>query len=115
MENADSINLCYQIVRGLRTKTHSFYISTDSCDYDVIFLSETRLIPSIYDSELFNANYIDLRFDKRRVVFACCLYIPYGSDDIVYAFHFNVLKLFFDRTKCKQTDTVLVLIYFAVC
>lgn len=51
-----SICIYYQNVRGLRTKTTDFYIATCECDYDVIALTETSLIPSINDCELFNLN-----------------------------------------------------------
>lgn len=52
----ESICIYYQNVRGLRTKTCDFYIATSDCDYDVIALTETGLIPSISDCEIFNLN-----------------------------------------------------------
>lgn len=50
------LDLYYQNVRGLRMKTKEFKLSSAGCNHDVIALSETGLIPTIYDGELFTNN-----------------------------------------------------------
>lgn len=47
---ANTVNIYYQNVNGLRSKTHEFYLSVISCDYDVIVLTETFLNKSILNS-----------------------------------------------------------------
>ena len=59
---SDILHIYYQNVRGLRSKTADFYVSSSSSNYDIINLSETWLKPSIYDSELFNLKYLVLNF-----------------------------------------------------
>lgn len=55
----------YQNVRGLRTKTNSFYSTTINCHYDIITLSETWLVPSINSNELFDTNeFVVYRCDR---------------------------------------------------
>lgn len=44
----------YQNVRGLRTKTKDFKLSSTGCSFDIIALTETGLNSTIYDGELFN-------------------------------------------------------------
>lgn len=61
----DTICLYYQNVRGLRTKTNEFYTACCDCDYDVIAITETGLIPSIHDSEIFSSDeYLVYRCDR---------------------------------------------------
>ena len=52
----DSLNINYQHVRGLRTKTKELYLSSCNSEYDIISLSETinQLVSSIFDNELTN-------------------------------------------------------------
>lgn len=52
--SSDRIKAYYQNVRGLRTKTSGFLLSSTSCDHDVIALTETSLHPHIFDGELFD-------------------------------------------------------------
>lgn len=54
----------YQNVRGLRSKTKDFLLASTACNYDVIALSETWLVPAIYDSELFGPDFIVYRCDR---------------------------------------------------
>lgn len=62
---ADTVNVYYQNVNGLRSKIQEFYLSVISCDYDVIVLTETFLNKSILNSELFVANdYFVFRRDR---------------------------------------------------
>lgn len=46
----------YQNVRGLRTKTQDFRLSSTGCDYDVIALTETGLHSGLNDGELVDCN-----------------------------------------------------------
>lgn len=62
------IKAYYQNVRGLRTKTSDFLLSSTSCDHDVIALTETSLHPYIYDGELFNTkDFIVYRCDRSEL------------------------------------------------
>ncbi|KAL0819973.1 hypothetical protein ABMA28_007970 [Loxostege sticticalis] len=54
----------YQNVRGLRTKTHSFYCNLANSNYDIIILTETWLKDNISNSELFDGRYIVYRRDR---------------------------------------------------
>lgn len=54
----------YQNVRGLRTKTSKLFLSIESCDFDIIALSETWLNSSIYDSEMFTSDFTVYRCDR---------------------------------------------------
>lgn len=59
-----SINLYYQNVRGLRTKTHEFLSSLASSSADIIILTETWLNDSVNSSELFDDRYNVYRRDR---------------------------------------------------
>lgn len=50
----DFLHFYYQNIRGLRTKIKDFYLSTLSCDHDIIALTETNLCLSVNDAELFD-------------------------------------------------------------
>lgn len=63
------INLYYQNVRGLRTKTIDFFHNIVCNDYDVITLSETWLNSSVFDSELFDNRYVVYRRDRETTGF----------------------------------------------
>lgn len=54
----------YQNVRGLRTKTKQVYNAVNSSDYDIIIFTETWLISSISDIEIFNDSYTIYRKDR---------------------------------------------------
>lgn len=59
------LDFYYQNVRGLRTKTKNFYLSTLSCNHDIITLTETNLCSSINDSELFDTGeFVVYRADR---------------------------------------------------
>lgn len=58
------LNIYYQNVRGLRTKTNSFLRNVYLNSYDIISLTETWLLNSISDSELFDARYLVWRRDR---------------------------------------------------
>lgn len=57
----------YQNVRGLRSKTISFYRNLCQCSYDIILLTETWLTDSISDTELFSRDYMVWRRDRNYV------------------------------------------------
>lgn len=59
-----TINMYYQNVRGLRTKTHTFANNILSNDYDVISLTETWLNENFYNKELFPNTYKCFRKDR---------------------------------------------------
>lgn len=59
-----NLRVYYQNTRGLRTKTNIFFRNLLSCDYDVICLTETWLLPGIYDSEIIDDRYIVYRCDR---------------------------------------------------
>ncbi|XP_077300450.1 uncharacterized protein LOC143921156 [Arctopsyche grandis] len=63
----DSINLYYQNVRGLRTKTDIFLRNINMSNYDIILLTETWLIDTISDEKLFDERYIVWRRDRNYV------------------------------------------------
>lgn len=64
-----SLNIYYQNVRGLRTKTHETYCSTLLCNLDLIFFCETWLNDSIQSCELFNNKYKVYRRDRKSSKF----------------------------------------------
>lgn len=51
---AKRLTIYYQNVRGLRTKTKEFKLSSTGCSVDIIALTETGLTASINDGDLFN-------------------------------------------------------------
>lgn len=59
-----SLDIFYQNVRGLRTKTKEFLTNVLNSDYDVICITETWLHPGIFDSELFDPRYSVYRVDR---------------------------------------------------
>lgn len=61
------LNIYYQNVRGLRTKTDVFYRNLSCNFYDVVVLTETWLLDGIADSELFDHRYIVWRRDREYV------------------------------------------------
>lgn len=58
------LNIFYQNVRGLRTKTVQFYNNILSLDYDIILITETWLQNDIFDSELSDGRYDIFRCDR---------------------------------------------------
>jgi hypothetical protein len=59
-----NFTIYYQNVRGLRTKTNSFFRSVIQSDYDIVCLTETWLLDGIYDGELFDHRYHVYRCDR---------------------------------------------------
>ena len=64
----DKVNMYYQNVRGLRTKTAEFYNNTLLCDYDIISLTETSLNASFFDIELFDSKQFSVYRSDRSVL-----------------------------------------------
>lgn len=64
-----NLSIYYQNTRGLRTKTHEFYRSLISTNFDVIVLTETWLNKNILSSELFDDRYIVYRRDRESTGF----------------------------------------------
>lgn len=62
--NNYAAHIYYQNVRGLRTKSKLFFLSTLACDYDVIALTETWFNDTHSSSEWFNGAYIVHRSDR---------------------------------------------------
>lgn len=61
-----AINIYYQNIRGLRTKTHNFYRQLSLENYDIIILTETWLNESVCSAELFDDRYIVYRRDRNN-------------------------------------------------
>lgn len=59
-----TLHCYYQNVRGLRTKTKDFFLASAACNYDLIIITETWLLPSIFDSELFTDSFMVYRCDR---------------------------------------------------
>jgi hypothetical protein len=59
-----SLNIYYQNVRGLRSKTATFLRNLYLSSYDVIILTETWLVDSVSDSELFDDRFVVWRRDR---------------------------------------------------
>lgn len=58
VSNINNLKLYYQNVRGLRTKCPDFYRNVSQSNHDVIVITETWLLDSIGNSELFDERYI---------------------------------------------------------
>lgn len=59
-----AINIYYQNVRGLRTKTSNLLRNVCINNYDIIVLTETWLVDSVSNSELFDSRYFVWRRDR---------------------------------------------------
>lgn len=62
-----ALSVFYQNVRGLRTKTNTFLKNVSSETYDLICVSESWLLPGIFDSELVDSRYSVYRTDRDYV------------------------------------------------
>lgn len=54
----------YQNVNRIRSKCSNIYLNILNCNYDVICFTETNLNASIFDSELFDSNFVVHRRDR---------------------------------------------------
>jgi len=59
-----SLQVYYQNVRGLRTKTNELYASILAEEYDLIVLAETWLTDGFHNAELFDNRYHVVRADR---------------------------------------------------
>ena len=64
---SDTLNLTYQNVRGLNSKTQSIYneVCSTMQDYDLVAITETWLNESVFDTEIFPSNFIVHRGKNR--------------------------------------------------
>lgn len=58
------LNILYQNVRGLRTKTNDFFRNVLGCNSDIICIIKTWLLPGVNDAELFDDRYVVYRCDR---------------------------------------------------
>lgn len=61
-----NLQIFYQNTRGLKTKTHDFFLNLLSEDYDAVALVETFLSPDITNGELFDSRYEVFRQDRTK-------------------------------------------------
>lgn len=61
---SNKLNIYYQNVCGLNSKTHDLYTSVLAADYDCIALTETWLSDKVSNNELFPDNYVIFRVDR---------------------------------------------------
>ena len=59
------LRIYYKNIKGLRTKTKSFYSAVLTCEYDIIAITETWLNDSILHSELISHVYSVYRCDRK--------------------------------------------------
>nr|XP_036214872.1 uncharacterized protein LOC118680230 isoform X2 [Bactrocera oleae] len=62
------VHLCYQNVRGLRTKLSTFQTALAANQYDVVCISESWLHSSICDGEVIDSTYIIYRKDRVSLI-----------------------------------------------
>lgn len=58
------MDIMYQNVNRIRSKTNDIYLNVLGCNYDIICLTETNLNLSVYDSEVFDSRYNVFRRDR---------------------------------------------------
>lgn len=63
-----TLNILYQNVRGLRTKTIEFYRNLLKNNFDIILITETWLISGILDGEVSDSRYDVFRLDRNYAV-----------------------------------------------
>nr|AEM44817.1 unknown [Pectinophora gossypiella] len=61
-----NLSVYYQNCRGIRTKLQTLFMNILSCDFDIIVITETWLIPEISDSEFIDQRYVTFRCDRDR-------------------------------------------------
>lgn len=59
-----TLNIYYQNVRGLRTKTNTIFRNLLQQDNDIVCFTETWLHGSIFDTEIFDSRYTVYRSDR---------------------------------------------------
>lgn len=63
---AQNLSIYYQNCRGMRTKMHTLFMNILSFEFDIITLTETWLVPEIYDNEFIDQRYVVFRCDRDR-------------------------------------------------
>lgn len=58
-----SLEITYQNVSGIRSRTHTFYENIISQDQDIICITESWLTPDIFDAEIIDPRYQVFRLD----------------------------------------------------
>lgn len=116
----DNLHIYYQNVRGLRTKTHNFLLSVNSCEYDVIALTETWLNPAVYNGELFCSEFMVFRCDRSKSNSECKLgggvLIAVRCNNTISCEQIFVpgaecIEIVFVRVKCEMKITYLCCLY----
>lgn len=62
--NVSNLRIYYQNVRGLRTKLNLIFNSVLSENYDLVILTESSLLPGIFDREIIDLRYVVFRHDR---------------------------------------------------
>lgn len=62
----DHINIYYQNVRGIRSKTQEVKLNILSNNFDIIILTETWLNDGVYDGEFMDSRYSIYRRDREQ-------------------------------------------------
>ena len=107
------MNVYYQNVRGLRTKTDTLYAAVLTEEYDIIACTETWLYDGIMDSELFDSRYEVIRKDRESnmlgggVLLAIKRDVPYEIIDCKC-----YLELVLVKVKLKKFVIYLSVVYF---
>lgn len=110
------LSIYYQNVRGLRTKTHTFYNNIISENYDIIALTETWLNNTFFDSELFDNRYSIIRYDRSSgklrgggvllAIKRCFSYEIIDTHILCQSEHVII------KIKCKKKSFYIGLVYF---
>lgn len=58
------MDIYYQNVNRIRSKTHEVYTNVLNSEYDVICLTETNLNSSVFDNEILDSRYNIFRRDR---------------------------------------------------
>ena len=68
-----SLRIFYSNAGGMRSKVASFHAAVSVCEYEVIIITETWLVPSVLDSELTPRGWQIFRRDRHREPDSCAL------------------------------------------
>lgn len=114
------MNIYYQNVRSIRSKSWTFYLNVLNNNYDIIALTETWLDSSFHDSQFFDDRYSVFRCDRNvntsyklrggGVLLAC--HNKY-SPEIISDLHNDLLESLWIKMKINNAKDLLVnIIYF---
>ena len=102
-----SLSIYYQNVRGLNTKTTSFYKSCCSSDFNIICITESWLGNSTFSAELFPSNYNVVRCDRKHE-----LVNRSRGGGVIMAFSEDITFIQLDTT---HLSTLIPLIDIVIC